>query len=312
MMGRTLKCLFNGGREICKSINTHHSPFGGWGALNSMAFYSIYLLILWALLVAVKPTRKFTLAMTPWILFGCSYDWMRLLPNYEVNPIDLEGIYNAEKSLFGITTATGTLIPGEYFNIHNAAWADLLAGFFYLCWVPVPLGYALYLWAKGRSKACARFSIAFLWINLFGFALYYVHPAAPPWYVLKYGFEARFDTPGSVAGLIRFDNMMPFPVFGNIYSGNSNVFAAVPSLHSAYVLVAAIYAVINKSSKITALCFFVITAGIWWTAVYTCHHYVIDVLLGILTAFVGVAILELGFLRVSFIKKAFDRYVQMI
>ena len=111
-----------------------------------MAFYSIYLIILWAVLVAVKPTRKVTLAMTPWMLFGCSYDLMRLMPNYEVNPIDIEGIYNAEKSLFGIATESGTLILGEYFNIHNVVWADLMAGLFYLCWVPVPLGYALYMW----------------------------------------------------------------------------------------------------------------------------------------------------------------------
>lgn len=277
-----------------------------------MAFYSIYLILLWALFVAIKPTRKFTLAMTPWILFGCSYDWMRLLPNYEVNPIDIQGIYEAEKSLFGIATSEGVVIPGEYFSQHNAVWADLLAGFFYLCWVPVPLGYALYLYFKGRKEACAKFSIAFLWINLFGFGFYYIYPAAPPWYALKYGFEPIFNTPGSVAGLVRFDNLMPFPVFANIYSGNSNVFAAVPSLHSAYVLTAAIYAVLNKSRWQTALAFFIISAGIWWTAVYTCHHYIIDVLLGILTAFVGVAILECVFFRIPFLKKGLDKYVSMI
>ena len=277
-----------------------------------MAFYSIYLIILWAILVAIKPTRKFTLAMTPWILFGCSYDWMRILPNYEVNPIDLEGIYNAEKSLFGITTATGTLIPGEFFNLHHAVWADLLAGFFYLCWVPVPLGYALYMWLKGRKRESLRFSIAFLFINLVGFGLYYVHPAAPPWYVIEYGFEPRFDTPGSVAGLARFDSLMPFPIFANIYSGNSNVFAAVPSLHSAYVLTAAIYATMNTSRRSTAICFFIITAGIWCTAVYTCHHYVIDVLLGILTALVGVAILERVIFRIPAISRAFEKYASMV
>lgn len=277
-----------------------------------MAFYSIYLIILWAVLVAVKPTRKVTLAMTPWILFGCSYDLMRLMPNYEVNPIDTEGIYNAEKSLFGIATESGTLILGEYFNIHNVVWADLMAGLFYLCWVPVPLGYALYMWLKGRKRDSLKFSIAFLWVNILGFCLYYIHPTAPPWYVLEYGFEPRFDTPGSVAGLIRFDKLMPFHVFANIYSGNSNVFAAVPSLHSAYVLLAAMYATNNKSRWTTALVFLIISAGIWCTAVYTCHHYVIDVILGILTAFVGVATLELGIMKIPFIKKMLEKYINMI
>ena len=114
--------------------------------------FSIKLIIIWAILVAVKPTRKFALALTPWLVFACSYDGMRLLPNYEVNPIDTRGIYEAEKSLFGIGTAAGTLIPGEWFNLHNCAFADFMAGFFYLCWVPVPLGFAIYLYLKGKRE----------------------------------------------------------------------------------------------------------------------------------------------------------------
>lgn len=277
-----------------------------------MAFYSIYLIIIWGVLVWIKPTRKITLALTPWLLFACSYDWMRLLPNYEVNPVDVRGIYEAERNLFGISTPEGVVIPGQYFSIHNAMWADLLAGFFYLCWVPVPLGYAIYLFLKGKKHECARFSIAFLWVNLFGFAIYYIYPAAPPWYVLEHGFEVNYNTPGSVAGLVRFDNLMPFTVFGNIYSGNSNVFAAVPSLHSAYVLAAAIYALINKSGKITALCFFIISAGIWCTAVYSCHHYVIDVILGILETIVSIFILEYVLLRIPILKRGMDKYVSLL
>lgn len=277
-----------------------------------MAFYSIYLIILWATLVAIKPTRRFTLAVTPWLIFACSYDWMRLLPNYEVAPIDTTGMLEAERSIFGITTESGRLIPCEYFRIHNAAWADLLAGFFYLCWVPVPLGYSLYLWFAGRKRESLRMSLAFLWVNLVGFGLYYVHPTAPPWYTLEHGAEIVFNTPGSVADLYRFDNLMPFPVFANIYSGNSNVFAAFPSLHSAYVLVAAIYAVVNKSSKWTALCFFIITVGIWWTAVYSCHHYMIDVIGGILTGVFSILILELCIYRIPCIKRGLEKYIEMI
>lgn len=277
-----------------------------------MQLFSIYLIIIWGLLIIIKPTRKITLAFTPWLLFACSYDWMRFLPNYEVNPVDIKGIYEAEKNLFGISTPNGVVIPGEFFSIHNSAWADLLAGFFYLCWVPVPLGYSIYLYIKGKKKEFARFSVAFLWINLLGFFLYYVHPAAPPWYALKYGFEIHFNTPGNVAGLARFDQLMPFQIFSKIYSGNSNVFAAVPSLHSAYVLTAAIYALINKSGKMTAAIFLIISAGIWCTAIYTCHHYVIDVLLGILEALVGVLLLEYVWFKVPILKHMMDKYISKI
>lgn len=274
--------------------------------------FSIKLIIIWAILVAVKPTRKFALALTPWLVFACSYDGMRLLPNYEVNPIDTRGIYEAEKSLFGIGTAAGTLIPGEWFNLHNCAFADFMAGFFYLCWVPVPLGFAIYLYLKGKREMYLRFSLAFLFVNLVGFVGYYIHPAAPPWYVIEHGFTPVLNTPGSVAGLGRFDALVGAPVFHSIYCNNSNVFAAVPSLHAAYMLVATIYAVISRRNKLCIGIFAFICMGIWWTAVYSTHHYIIDVLLGILTTIVALLILERLLLRAEWAKRFMARYAKNI
>lgn len=274
--------------------------------------FSIKLIIIWAILVAVKPTRKFALALTPWLVFACSYDGMRLLPNYEVNPIDTRGIYEAEKSLFGIGTAAGTLIPGEWFNLHNCAFADFMAGFFYLCWVPVPLGFAIYLYLKGKREMYLRFSLAFLFVNLVGFVGYYIHPAAPPWYVIEHGFTPVLNTPGSVAGLGRFDSLVGAPVFHSIYCNNSNVFAAVPSLHAAYMLVATIYAVISRQNKLCIGIFAFICMGIWWTAVYSTHHYIIDVLLGILTTIVALLILERLLLRAEWAKRFMARYAKNI
>lgn len=274
--------------------------------------FSIKLIIIWAILVAVKPTRKFALALTPWLVFACSYDGMRLLPNYEVNPIDTRGIYEAEKSLFGIGTAAGTLIPGEWFNLHNCAFADFMAGFFYLCWVPVPLGFAIYLYLKGKREMYLRFSLAFLFVNLVGFVGYYIHPAAPPWYVIEHGFTPVLNTPGSVAGLGRFDSLVGAPVFHSIYCNNSNVFAAVPSLHAAYMLVATIYAIISRQRKLCIAIFAFICMGIWWTAVYSTHHYIIDVLLGILTTIVALLILERLLLRAEWAKRFMARYAKNI
>ena len=274
--------------------------------------FSIKLIIIWAILVAVKPTRKFALALTPWLVFACSYDGMRILPNYEVNPIDTRGIYEAEKSLFGIGTAAGTLIPGEWFNLHNCAFADFMAGFFYLCWVPVPLGFAIYLYLKGKREMYLRFSLAFLFVNLVGFVGYYIHPAAPPWYVIEHGFTPVLNTPGSVAGLGRFDSLVGAPVFHSIYCNNSNVFAAVPSLHAAYMLVATIYAIISRQNKLCIGIFAFICMGIWWTAVYSTHHYIIDVLLGILTTIVALLILERLLLRAEWAKRFMAQYAKNI
>ena len=254
-------------------------------------------------------SRKLAIALLPFIAFEVCYDWMRLYPNYRVNDVDIEPLYRAELSLFGISSEGTTMIPGQYFMLHHNAVADFLAGCFYLCWVPVPMLFGIWLYFKGEYRRYVHFSLCFLFVNLLGFAFYYVHPAAPPWYVLTHGFEADFSTPGNVAGLIRFDEMLGIPVFQSIYVGNSNIFAAVPSLHAAYMLITTIYAAPYRKMRVV---FAVITVGIWWTAVYSCHHYIIDVLLGIITAVVGVLLFEKVLARQKRVGRQLERYAAYI
>lgn len=265
-----------------------------------------------ALFFAAPATRRLAVALLPFVLFGISYDWMRLIPNYEVNPIDTRPLYEAERALFGITVDGQRIIPGAFFNTHHWAVADFLAGVFYLCWVPVPIAFGLWLYFSGRRCHYLRFAFAFLFVNLLGFTFYYVHPAAPPWYVLNYGFEPVVSTPGNVAGLARFQELTGLYVFDHLYSKNANIFAAVPSLHAAYMLIAFIYAIVSRQRRALIVLFAVITIGIWGTAVYTCHHYIIDVLLGIAFALVGVVFFEWGLLRFPPIARFARRYQQYI
>ena len=59
------------------------------------------------------------MALLPFAIFGISYDWMRICPNYEVNPIDVAGLYNLEKSLFGVMDNGVLVTPCEYFAVHQ-------------------------------------------------------------------------------------------------------------------------------------------------------------------------------------------------
>ena len=254
------------------------------------------------------PTRKLAVALLPFALFGISYDWMRVYPNYEANPIDVKELYSLEKSLFGIATEGETLIPCEYFARHHCAVADILAGIFYLCWVPVPIAFGVWLYLKGRRELYLRFSMVFLLVNLIGFAGYYLHPAAPPWYAISYGFEPILNTPGNVAGLGRFDELTGLGIFHSIYGRNANVFAAVPSLHAAYMVVALAYAIMGRCSKGLIALFAVIMVGIWWTAVYSSHHYIIDVTLGIGCALLGILVFEKGLMLSDRFNRFFRRY----
>ena len=265
-----------------------------------------------ALFFAGLPTRKLAVALLPFVVFAISYDWMRICPNYMVNPIDVEGLYNAEKSLFGVMDGGVLVTPCEYFSVHHWSVADLFAGIFYLCWVPVPIAFGVWLYLTKARNVYLHFAMVFLFVNLIGFVGYYIHPAAPPWYAMNYGFEPILNTPGNVAGLGRFDELTGWNVFEGIYGRNANVFAAVPSLHAAYMVVALAYAIIRKCRWYVIALFSIIMVGIWGTAIYSGHHYVIDVLLGIGCALIGIFIFEKVLMKLNWFHRFFDRYYRYI
>lgn len=268
--------------------------------------------LLGVLFFASPYTRKLLMTLLPFVIFAVSYDWMRVWPNYKVNDIDVAGLYTAEKTLFGIDVDGVRMTLCEFFNEHHAVVADFFAGLFYLCWVPVPVLFALFLFLRGRRALALRFSVVFLLVNLIGFAGYYIHPAAPPWYVMEYGFEPVLGTPGNVAGLGRFDALVGMEIFAPMYGRNANVFAALPSLHSAYMLVAFVYAIMGRCKKWLIALFGVIMVGIWFTAVYSGHHYLIDVLLGILCALVGILLFEQVLMRWPAFRRFMERYTAYV
>lgn len=276
--------------------------------------HGLIALLLAALYFLSGVTRRLVVALLPFVVFGISYDWMNIVHNYEVNPVDIQGIYMTEKSLFGITCADGVtvLTPNEFFALHTSPVMDFLGGFFYLCWVPVPILFGLWLYFNGQVKSYLHFALVFLLVNLIGFAGYYIHPAAPPWYVAKYGFDFILGTPGDTAGLGAFDDMTGLGIFNGLYGRNANVFAAVPSLHSAYTLVAFIYSLRSRTPNWMRAFLGVVTLGIWFTAVYTSHHYIIDVTLGILCAFLGYAVFEYLLMRIPAFASFMRRYAAYV
>lgn len=271
------------------------------------------------MLLVTGTTRRLVVALMPFIVFGISYDWMNILPNYEVNPVDIFGLYSAESSLFGITLpaapseVAGMIVtPNEWWAMHASPILDFLAGCFYLCWVPVPILFGLWLYFDKQHEMYLHFSLVFLFVNLLGFALYYVHPAAPPWYVAMHGFDFIPGTHGETAGLGRWDEMMGVGIFDGLYSRNSNVFAALPSLHAAYMLIAFIYSLKARCGAWLRILFAIICLGIWFTAVYTSHHYIIDVLAGIGVTLIGTLIFEQGLMRLRGFRKFISSYQKYI
>lgn len=304
------------------------------GSLNSpkqivliVALAAIYLLLSYVLigfkidqvylvlLVAVfyfssRITRKFITGFSIFILFWIIFDFMKAFPNYHFNTVHIESLYRAEKKLFGISVESKILTPNEYWLTHHNTWLDLMAGVFYLCWVPVPLAFAVYLFFQNRV-AFLHFSLTFFLVNLIGFAIYYIYPAAPPWYVQQHGFDFLPFTKGNTAGLERFDVYFNTSVFHSLYSKSSNVFAAMPSLHSSYPVIVLYYAVKNKIGTVNILLAFVMI-GIWFSAVYTSHHYVLDVIAGITCALTAICLFQWMVLHHSGAKKIILKFAKHI
>jgi hypothetical protein len=261
-------------------------------------------------------TRRFILGFSIFIIFWILFDFMKAFPNYRYNTVHIGSLYATDKSLFGIggtrgigafgdVKGEGRLSLNEYWAAHSSATLDLLAGLFYLCWIPLPLGFAAWLFYRNREMFF-RFSLTFLLVNLLGFVIYYAYPAAPPWYVRLYGFEFNPHTPGNAAGLGRFDHLLHVSVFAGLYAKSSNVFAAMPSLHASYPLLVFYYGLKMRLYK-ASIFFGTVMVGIWFAAVYSGHHYVLDVFAGILCGIAGIGLFNYAYRNIAWFNRLIAR-----
>jgi hypothetical protein len=201
-------------------------------------------------------------------------------------------------TFFGIWTPEGRVVPTEWWQQHTHPILDVITGFFYLFYFATFLLMALffYYW-KGRGHGAApenfrlqslRMMWAFFWCNVLGYSTYIWYPAAPPWYLEKYGLGVPDpNTLPDPAGTIRFDEFFDVTVFSEFYSKSANVFGAIPSLHIAYPLIAVYFAFRLRSLRSLASINYIVVS---FSAVYLNHHYVLDLIWGALYA-LGVAAL---------------------
>ena len=137
---------------------------------------------------------------------------------------------------------------------------------------------AVVLWIRDRSWSY-RFMRRWIALSLAGLITYFAYPAAPPWWASVHGYlaepVARISTNGwSAVGLHSAGNTL-----NALQADQSNPVAAMPSLHTAYAMMAVAF-------------FLPVARRRWWpvllayplamtfTLVYTGEHYVIDVLVG--------------------------------
>lgn len=254
--------------------------------------------------------RKFIIGFSIFIVYWILFDYMKAFPNYAYNQVHISSLYNAEKAIFGIRQNGILLTPNEFWLVRTTTYLDIVSGLFYLCWIPVPLAFATWLFFKDKT-IFLQFAISFVLVNMLGFVIYYIYPAAPPWYLQKYGSGFIAHTKGNTAGLQRFDDYFKVGIFQSIYAKSSNVFAAMPSLHSSYPVVVIYYGIKKKVGWVNVF-FIMVMLGIWFAAVYTSHHYLLDVLAGITCAIITLFIFQKWLLKTTLVKRFMGFYLSKI
>lgn len=234
-----------------------------------------------------EKTRLFLRTFLPCIVTGAIYDSLRytLVPG-TAGRIHVAGPYLLERAWFGI----GGRTLNEVFEVHHWAIADVAAGLAYLFYVAEFLGLAMLVFFTGNVARALTFARCFFAVSMMGFITYFIYPAAPPWYVAARGLgPAQMNIEPSPGAAHRFDALLGTHIFTNVYSQSVEVFGAIPSLHVAYPLMAAVLAFQTRELRWARwpAAFFAVL--ICFSAVYLQHHYVIDVLIGLGYAAIVVA-----------------------
>ena len=222
-------------------------------------------------------TRRLARIGLPYLLYGLVYDSMRFYEDYIRSPvIHVHEPYEFDLRFFGVHGLT----PNEWLQRHTSPVLDFLCGLAYTPFFFIGESVLLSIWfvARGLMRRGERFTWIFVVANFIGFSLYYIYPAAPPWYVSDHGFVVDLSVRASAAGALRFDRLIGLPVMRSFYGKSADVFGAIPSLHVVYPFLAMIYGWRLRRFRPVAIGYFLLVC---FSAVYLNHHYLLDIFIGL-------------------------------
>lgn len=247
----------------------------------------------------LRPLGRFLL---PLLIMAAVYDAQRYWADALRGPVRVAEPRAWELAWFGVADSARVLTPAEWWQRHPHPALDLILGAAYLLFLPAFLAAAAwwrFVWARREPAAGPRADRirraegvmwAMLWLNLAGYVTYLVYPAAPPWYVERYGLgPAVLTAAPEAAGAARFDALLGVTWFADFYGRSANIFGAIPSLHCGQTFLAAYFAWRFRSLRVAVTLFF---AAILLGSVYLNHHYLVDGLVGVIYALVVARVVE--------------------
>lgn len=235
--------------------------------------------------------RSYLQIVTDWLPFTfvlMAYDYSRgLADNLGIS------VHVRAPAAFDTWLGGGTL-PSYWLQKHLYTpgvthWYDAFVTIVYTTHFLAMPAVAAVLWIRNRP-AWAGFIRRILAMSVLGLGTYVLYPAAPPWYASEHGVVppiVRLSSRGWFE--LRMNNA------GNLLAGaqaGSNPVAAMPSLHAATAMIVAFYLMRRTWRWLRPLlALYPIAMGA--VLVYAGEHYIVDLLMGYVTA--AVVLVGVGF-----------------
>lgn len=246
------------------------------------------LLIVLIIGVVFGRTREFIVRFVPFLGMLVVYDSMRSFAD-DLN----KNVHFWEMIRFDHWISGGVLPTTVMQNWWWEGRVGVLEFYFYFLYTLhflVPLIVGLMLW-KFRPRLYWPFVWSIVGISFAAFITYIIFPAAPPWMARELGYivEPLHRISSDVWWAMGITN------FSEVYKNLSpNAVAAVPSLHSAYPLIATAFMIKGFGWRRCGW-LLLYPLSMWIGVVYLGEHYVFDVIAAIVFVIVGLWCVRYGF-----------------
>jgi membrane-associated phospholipid phosphatase len=239
-----------------------------------MILATLAILLLWK-----TQSRKLFRDLIPFLVLLLTFQSLRsFADNLAISDIHILDLIAYEKNLFnGIIPAN--YLQGLLMNNLCSAIIVFIANILYMSHFLNPVLFAILLWYKSHQFYW-YFIGGLVFLTYAGFFTFIVFPAAPPWWATKYGYLTD-----QIVVLSRFY----YPTL--VEFAGPNPVAAMPSLHMAYPTFISIYSIFIWAKKGIPTIMLPISIGL--STLILGHHYVIDLIAGVIYAVITFLVLLL-------------------
>ena len=225
--------------------------------------------------------RAFGRALLDWLPFTAVlviYDVSRGIADGLGMPLHVADIAAVDRGVFG--TVPTVWLQQRFLDPGSPHWYDAVATLVYTTHFLATPVVAAVLWLRSRD-AWKSFITRVIVLSVAGLLTYVLFPAAPPWYAAREGVIEPVIRASGRGWLWLHVNHA-----GNLLSEGqvaSNAVAAMPSLHTAFATLIALYAVSRLHSRWRySILLYPCVMGL--ALVYLGEHYVIDLAAGVVYA----------------------------